>query len=452
MHKAERRFLLLNRANVASVTNMTLQVGSVTKHPANPLFSEDQSWEQRIDNLYGNIVFDPEQGLYRCWYSPFIVAHSAQGMTLQQRLESTFEAHEHQEMGVCYAQSRDGIRWEKPVLGRVEYAGSKLNNLVMRKVHGTGVLRDDSDEDPNRLYKAIFQGLNVSFSPDGIVWSAPQKINCQLAGDTHNNAIWVPNLKKYVAYTRDWIKTDREIKGAESKNNHSWSRRVARIDSDDFMNWSEPRVVIDGDSWEQQPYSMTVFPYAGLYLGLLVIHDQVTDRAWTELAYSEDTVAWHRIDPGNALVGCSDTELAYDYGCAYVCAGPVVLEDEVRLYYGGSDWLHFGWRNGCLALATLRPDGFAGYCQVDNQQAGKLTTTPVVYRGEEIRITADVALGGSIAITILDGNDDVIAEQTVASSITDAVVMPAASCSVRDMRIEFTAHSAQLFSFSLVDR
>ena len=103
-------------------------------------------------------------------------------------------------------------------------------------------------------------------------------------------------------------------------------------------------------------------------------------------------------------------------------------------------------------MATLRPDGFAGYCQVDNQQAGKLTTTPVVYRGEEIRITADVALGGSIAITILDGNDDVIAEQTVASSITDAVVMPAASCSVRDMRIEFTAHSAQLFSFSLVDR
>jgi len=63
-----------------------------------------------------------------------------------------------------------------------------------------------------------------------------------------------------------------------------------------------------------------------------------------------------------------------------------------------------------------------------------------------------VALGGSIAITILDGNDDVIAEQTVASSITDAVVMPAASCSVRDMRIEFTAHSAQLFSFSLVER
>ena len=123
--------------------------------------------------------------------------------------------------------------------------------------------------------------------------------------------------------------------------------------------------VLDADCWELQPYAMTVFPYADIYLGLLVIHDQVTDRAWTELAFSEDTVSWERIDSGRAFIGCGESELSYDYGCVYACARPVFLNNEVRFYYGGSDWLHFGWRKGCLALVTMRPDGFAGYRQKD---------------------------------------------------------------------------------------
>lgn len=449
-----RRFLLLNDANVAAAANMALRVGTVTKHPENPLFVEENPWERRFDNLYGNIVFDPHRGLYQCWYSPFIVAHSAHGMTLPQRLSSPFEGHAEQEMGVCYAQSRDGITWEKPNLGLVEYEGSERNNLVMRGVHGSGIFRDDSEEDASRRYKALFQGLRVSFSPDGIDWSMPQKINCQLAGDTHNNAMWVPQLKKYVAFTRDWIKTDRELVGAESKTNHGWCRRVARIESSDFVNWSEPTVVIDAQCWEEQPYAMTVFPHGDAYLGLLVIHDQISDRAWTELAYSDDTLTWQRIDAGNALIGCSDTELDYDYGCVYACAGPVFLDEEVRLYYGGSDWLHFGWRNGCLALATLRADGFAGYSQVKQDQPGVLRTSLLDYGGEEIQLTADVMPQGSIVVKLLDQKDQVIAENSVNGSTTDGVVLPASSLAITPemsrVRLEFTVVSAQLFSFVLV--
>ena len=59
----------------------------------------------------------------------------------------------------------------------------------------------------------------------------------------------------------------------------------------------------------------------------------------------------------------SEEPLDYDYGCVYASASPVFLKNEIRLYSGGSDWLHFGWRKGRLALATLRPDGFAGYVQ-----------------------------------------------------------------------------------------
>lgn len=452
--KAERRFLLLNQANVWTTANLALRVGTVTKHPENPLFVEEHPWERRFDNLYGNIVFDSDRGLYQCWYSPFIVAHAAHGMTLAQRIESPFEGHAQQEMGVCYAQSRDGITWEKPDLGMVEFEGGKRNNLVMRSVHGSGIFRDEREEDPSRRYKALFQGLSVSFSADGIEWSSPQKINCHLAGDTHNNAMWVPHLNKYVAFTRDWIKTDRVLVGAESKTNHGWCRRVARIESSDFVKWSKPTTVIDAQRWEEQPYAMTVFRHGDTYLGLLVIHDQISDRAWTELAYSQDTLSWQRIDAGNALIGCSDNPLEYDYGCVYACAGPVFLEKEVRLYYGGSDWLHFGWRNGCMALAALRPDGFAGYRQIDYERPGKLTTNLIEYFGEEIQLNADVMPGGCIAVKLLDHQDKMIAENSFRCSTTDEVVFQASSTAVRrkarSVRLEFTVESAEVFSFVLV--
>ena len=59
----------------------------------------------------------------------------------------------------------------------------------------------------------------------------------------------------------------------------------------------------------------------------------------------------------------------YDFGCVYTCANPIVLDAEIRIYYGASDYLHGGWREGCLALAHLRPDGFAGYRALDSSQA-----------------------------------------------------------------------------------
>ena len=450
MEDAEQRFLLLNSNNISSVTNMALHVGTVAKHPSNPLFIEDRPWEQRFDNLYGNIIFEPDQGLYKCWYSPFIVAHSAKNMSVEERLDVPYEGHEHQEMGVCYAESADGISWQKPDLGLVDYDGSKHNNLVMRSVHGAGVVKDDLDSDSRRRYKSIFQGLSVSFSPDGIDWSSPQKINCELNGDTHNNVIWVANLNKYVCFTRDWTKTDRKIEGAESKVNHSWSRKVARIESKDFAHWSSSQTVIEGESWELQPYSMTVFEYAGIYLGLLAIHDQVADRVWTELAYSVDTLQWHRIDAGRAFIGCSETPLDYDYGCVYACIAPVFLEHEVRLYYGGSDWLHFGWRNGCLALATMRPDGFAGYQPNNVKEVGVLTTAPIMYQGEEIKITADIAPGGSVEIKLLDIKGDSVGEGKLMRTSTDAVLIKSSAVVASQMRIEFRVRSATIFSFVLV--
>ena len=77
-----RHFLMLDERNIAHKKNVCLSLGTVTKHAANPLFEEDKPWEKRIDNLFGNIAYDHEERIYKCWYSPFTVAHATGDLSL----------------------------------------------------------------------------------------------------------------------------------------------------------------------------------------------------------------------------------------------------------------------------------------------------------------------------------------------------------------------------------
>lgn len=434
------RFLLLDNRIIASTENVKLEVGTVEKHASNPLFIEDNPWEMRFDNLYGNVIYDDDEQLYKCWYSPFIVDSVAHGMTLEQRSRK-YKSPRNREMGICYATSKDGLKWEKPDLGLVEYNDSKQNNIVWRGPHGAGVFKDEHEKDTAKRYKMIFQGLAVSFSADGIHWSDRTKVKgVSVAGDTHNNALWAPSLNKYVGITRTWKK-----RAGEKKR----EREVARIESDDFINWTKEELVLQGEEYDLQPYAMPTFYYAGVYLGLVAIHEQSSDRVWTELTWSPDTKSWYRISPGTALIPNSEPKLAYDYGCVYACAYPVFKKDEIQLYYGGSDWLHYGWRNGSLCLATLRPDGFAGYTPQNTNKPAKITTTPMDYNGQAISITADVEKGGSITVMVLNENGEEISlAKPVSKTCTDKHIRLGKIAKSEKIRLKFELNRAKLYSFS----
>ncbi len=430
------RFLLLDGRIIEKTENVKLEVGKVEKHPANPLFGEENEWEMRYDNLYGNMIFDKEEELYKCWYSPFIVDSSAKGMTLEQR-DKPYEEHPEREMGICYATSLDGINWEKPELGMVEYNGSKNNNIVWRGPHGAGVMKDLHETDPAKRYKVIFQGMAVAFSADGIHWGKKKKVKgVSVAGDTHNNAIWAPTLNKYVGITRTW--------------GRKFGREVARIESDDFINWTKEEVVLHGTSKDLQTYSMPIFYYKGVYLGLLTIYQQSTDRVWTELTWSPDTRNWYRIDEGTPLIPNSEKKLDYDYGCVYACASPVFQDDRIMLYYGGSDWLHFGWRNGFLCLASLRPDGFAGYVQKNLSKEGLIVTKLFNYKGGALKLSADVEKGGSVTVSLLNSDgEQIAASESILNSITDEHLKFDKEINEENISIKIKLTQAKVYSFSI---
>ncbi len=450
------RFLLLDSRIIDATENARLTMGKVQKHKDNPLFEEDKPWEKRFDNLYANVMYDEDQKIYKCWYSPFIVDDSARGMTLAQREQVEYDPPREREMAICYATSKDGITWIKPELGITEYEGSRATNILWRGIgeqgehwegpHGTGIFKDLRDPDPKRRYKAFLKAeiLSVAFSADGIKWS--QAITCpeaDSAGDTHNNAFWAPTLGSYVGITREWGKT--------------FGRQVARTSSTDFINWRKCKIVLEGLDKGHQTYAMPVFYHGGVYLGLVAIHDQEADRVWTELTWSPDTIKWHRVLPGTPLIPNSQKEGQYDWGCVYAAACPVFLDNEIRLYYGGSDGYHFGWRNGFFCLATLRPDGFAGYTQIQSNRPATITTIPMVHHKGTLRLSADVGKKGYVKVIVFGDRDKLLAESELLNgSMTDKQVTWQHGFSFdrlgkKPAKIQFEFQDATIYSFGFIE-
>jgi hypothetical protein len=437
---ADRRYLLLDRRNIDRTENSVLRVCRAEKDSRNPLFGEDKPWEVRYDNLYPNVRRDPASGLYQCWYSPFIVDEAVRSTPTAERARVPYKPRVR-EMGVCYAESRDGIAWTKPELGLIEFEDSKKNNLTIRGPHGAGVYFDAHESDASRRFKMICQdhGISGAFSPDGKRWSETVRFpGIEAVGDTHNNAIWVPALSKYVGITRLW---DRPAK----------QRLVGRTESSDFLNWTKAEEIMraDSHSLDSQTYSMPIFEYAGVFLGLVTLFHVPTDTVQTELAWSPDTIRWERIDPGSPVIARGGAG-APDSGCAYASV-PVFEKDEIRIYYGGSNGPHTGWRDGFFCLAKLQPGRFAAL-QAAGDGPGTVVTRPLEVTSADLRINAD-ARGGQVRVGVIgDAGAPQLGKST---AIQGDVADGACRWKKTDLRplvgkkiqLVFEIHAARVFSF-----
>ena len=451
----ETRYLVLDDRLIDEVIAAELTVGEITKHPQNPLFGEDKPWEPRFDNVYANVIYDVEDKRYKCWYNPFIIDERVTHTPPEKRHPDWCNYMDvkpnGREMGLCYACSADGIHWEKPDLGLVAFDGNTHNNILMRRVNGAGVFKDERETDPARRYKMFFCGepqMTVAFSADGLHWNEPLPIPQIEAHGTHPNAFWAETLGKYVGITRQ----------------HAGSvRLVTRAESPDFVHWTPDQTILEGASPRLQAHDMIVFPTCGIYIGLLGImvypeDSQIDVKQHVELAWSSDTIHWHRIQEGTPFMGHTPSEterygvLPYDWGTIFPSA-PIFLDDEVRIYYGAGDGYFFNWRNGYLALATLRPDGWAGYEPIATDTPAVITTQPLIFDGTSVSITADVWDDGSVSVAILDkAGNQLVSSEPIHATVTDFRVkwelnQDLGSLNEDQIRLRFQLHNAKLYAF-----
>ena len=459
--KEREKYLVLDSRIIESTKNAKLTLGQITKHESNPLFVEDQPWEPRYDNMYPNVIFDNEEKIYKCWYCPFVVDQRTTATATHLRNPSDTSYMEARPAGreeaMLYATSVDGVNWTKPNLGIVNFNGNSNNNIVSRGLSGAGVIKDELEKLPGRRYKAFYcsnSGYKMRYSSDGLNWGDEVALPGVGESDCHANMIWSPELKKYVGILRHYDPIP--VTG---------NRKIARTESLDSVTWTKSETIIEGTS-QDQLHDMVIFRDGGVYLGLLGCMNYPSKktrngvRQHIELAWSPDSYKWHRINPGTPFISNSKSnnneygKMPYDWGCVFPSA-PVFVDDEIRIYYGASDWYFFDWRKGGLALATLNKNRWAGYEQDNDFQSAVVTTVPINL-SNKIYISADVQFQGSVYVGILDeSGNEVKGSRAISKSCTDLEISLKEiieESSNNKLRVQFTLSKSKIYSFSIRKR
>ena len=394
------------------------------KHPGNPLLVRDRAWEESGPG-YGSVLYDADEKLFKMWY------------TFWRQVEGTSTSL------MCYATSRDGITWTKPVTDKT----GQTNLLAHPAIQGfqcPGVFKDPGDPDPRRRYKMLFSCnpdgtaktwmTSAATSADGLRWNPVTPTALIPFSDTQVCPFWDRQHQRYVALLRF---------GPPN------TRIVSRIESLDFRHWSPKVTVLRRTPMDAalstQFYQTAPFPYASVYFGLIAAYHGETikpipkDKPWVDrknlqLCFSRDGVLWHRVGQRGAISAAEfqqdrdwqqvaqnavflpygEKDKDWDWGAVspYFTAEPIVVGDQIWFYYmaqNGRNWWNFKGdppkrdpqakppKKG-VGLATLRLDGFVS---LETKQQGTVTTKPVVFLGDTLLVNAD-ARGGKLLVEAVD--------------------------------------------------
>ena len=406
--------LFLDDYIVASAEGVFPVLNQPVKYKNNPVLElkPDQPVEgQELIIAQGSVIYDEKEKLFKMWY---------EGATYHWRNNV-----------IAYAYSQDGVHWTLPNLGLVEYNGSKHNNIVVHTGKGEmapGAFKDPDEKDPAKRYKMLYfsQGnsspIAAGFSPDGVHWTSVTDGNLIPSGDSLHPVLWDPKLRKYVAHSRF---------NADTPN--GLERQVLQSESDDFLNWTRYGIIMKADEHDpphhRQFYDMSWMIYEDVYVGFMSVYHvtpaetAIPAEAWedhvdVQLVFSRDNRNWVRAGNRQTFIPNSQRPGEYDHGIIYTMHHPVVVDDEIWIYYAAYSGLHWATRRneiqgGTVALAKLRLDGFVS---MDTGTSGTLTTKPLMMSGDQLVINADAEFG-SIRVEILDADGSPIAGFTADDAV-----------------------------------
>jgi hypothetical protein len=350
-------------------------LGRPAKLRENPVIKPDRPWEGYLALQPGTATYDPQEQIFKIWYN-----------SLATTAKPGIEEY------LCYATSRDGITWEKPNLGLVEYKGSKDNNILLKWSYWThSVLQDPHDSDANRRYKLAYWqthdrskcGIWVAFSPDGIRWTdepANPVVPCAVSGDTFS-VLQDPATKQFILYHKSIIRP---------------IRKVARLVSDDFVHWRDSRLVLEPDQYDNPDtefYGMSGFPYGGQQLGLVWVFHTYTQFMDMQLASSRDGLKWERA-MGRRLffpLGFMVNQYggrSFDSGMVWPANAPTIKDDELWIFYSGFSNVHNELseeHDGQIGAAKMRLDGFVS---LEATSEGSIVTQPIRFKGSTLTVNA----------------------------------------------------------------
>ncbi len=308
----------------------------------------------------------------------------------------------------CYAESRDGIHWEKPRLGLFEFAGSTENNIVWMGPgsHNFTPFKDTNPAcPPEARYKALAGikeyggGLQTLQSPDGIHWSRIQEapIITEGAFDSQNLAFWDSHAQCYRAYWRIFKNGVRDIRTATSK---------------DFVHW-EPWQDLDyGDAPREHLYTNAILPYeraAHILLGFPTRFLPATQQVEPTFMASRDGVHWKRwLDAVIPLDAPKDRE---GNRSNYMAWGMLRLPNRPNEYSMYATEAYYTGPAARLRRFTYRVDGFVSL-HADGETA-EVVTKCIVFSGRKLVLNFVTKPNGWIRVEVQDDSGKPISGMTL---------------------------------------
>ena len=439
-----------------------------------PALEPERPWETR--GIHASSVVEGEDGTHLMYYG----ATGEDGRSL------------------CYATSPDGVAWERPNLGIVEYGGNTDNNLVLKGTTGS-VFRDPKAPAEAR-YKLIgedrtpwgvtsvncggarfryfkeeletwkYTSIIGAHSPDGIHWTKYPEPIMPWYTDTLNVAFWDDRIERYVAYVRwnEHLHIDETGKQVGSFD----YRTIARAESDDYEHFPEPVKVEEPDFTlaedEDQVggglYNSATIKYADAVDGYFIFpsaYHHTSDTLDVQLATSRDGIHFDRWLEPFVRLGVSGR---FDSKGMYMAPGLIRSGEEMYLYYGGTDARHdidvdvkrVADQKSGIGRLRLRRDGFVSQ-DVDSDE-GWLTTVPFVVEGDRLRVNVDASSRGWLKVEILDdtghalwGFEKSVADRLMFNDLALTVSWngssDVSSLRGRVVRLRFVGQWVKLFSF-----
>ncbi len=400
-------------------------IGPVEKYSGNPLtIGNGMPWEIISDYWGGanlrHIIYDPDEELYKGWYVIL-------------RMEPGFETGFN--YSTLYAESKDGITWEKPgfdfflydetitdaenYADRIVMTGGIKTNIVLHKEKGTALLEeillDPLATDPNRRYIALVKktppGENTRcivrmYSPDGRAWTLDSDpVLFRGASDGSYSLARDSERERWLLYRRP--PTQALIRGFDDfYARRNTKRRVSVSLSEDLREWTYPRNIVlmdevDDARLEQPGNRMDidwaqVISYEDVFFGFLSLMDNLTISVPREshLMWSRDGLDWNRLpERPNFIENGKPGE--WDSGST---GGVSIMadgdrDDRLRIYYsGGNTTQGFYGREGeenyprfrGTGIAFIDKDRFIGLQA--GPEGGYLLTRQFVLEGDRISI------------------------------------------------------------------
>ncbi len=346
-------------------------------------------------------------------------------------------------VALCYAESRDGVRWEKPSLGLLEVDGSRENNMVAvfdetgrHPVHYLFPFVDARPGVPDaervKAIRVILQSkepflmhVYLYGSKDWFRWRRLREepiiaTGIRNAFDASNYVFWSQTEGLYVCYFRYMV-------DGPTGSSRAGLRSIQRATSRDLIHWSEPKGMTYSDTGTLAPsdhlYNNNTEPYfraPHLYVGLAarfmrgrrVVTDaqlgrmQVASQGGHD--YYEDCSDGVLLTtrPGTTRFDRTFQEALVRPGPGpenwvsrtnyplrgVVQTGPAEMSFFVMRHYAQPSW-H-------IERLTLRLDGFGSVRAP--YQGGEMLTRPLVFSGDSLVINYATSAAGSLRVEVQD--------------------------------------------------